>query len=711
MILSRRAKEALKMGLIVVLALGLAQSFGWERPDWAVFMALVANLGFTGASYLKGVRGILGTVLALPILLAIHAFFPQERWSFLLVLSLVISVLLYLALTQRNAYIWIKSLNAILIIGVGGNLGMLDSADLFNLSVARLQETVLGVAVFVLVQSVLWPYSGRPQMVTTSAELLVMQRELIQACFTSLLSNKPLAGMANQPAELIEKINALSVQSRDIQLENGRSFEERFAWQQIAGIDQALLPILLELLSCRQQLRGVPLNDCLPCLPDILLELDARLAHAHELHLGRQTSRACLEIRLTDPQPMPALDQDSRLALTRLREQLTQLQRQTKQLVELLEAVFLFNQALPQAAAPFTQERAMDWEALQMVMANLGLFWVAALLWINITVPGGSTFLLMSVVLAVSVFFLSRLPTKVYTKLLIPFMLIAALQVIFIAPHLSGFYQLALFLGGNVCLNWYLFKLPAMRLVASIMLLMIGSGVYSNPPVFSALASVTTLLMLLTVFVVNYLVIELLVPMDPARQVLRTRHYFLLKIRHDLLQLLPAHGLGFSDQVIRWLPNSNPQLLVGRYKLALQQWSTMNPQALAADRLDLVVGRAHLVGIQLRTLLRDWQQAQGFLGDPDLRQPFEEAAREILAQLKEHRGNATGAHQAFALQGQRLRDHVQRALAGRELAPDSQLLDSIGNLLHAWETLYEYLDKFTPASQAVDWPRLAEVRF
>lgn len=711
MILSRRAKEAIKMGLIAVLALGLAQSFGWERPDWAVFMAVLANLGFSGASYLKGIRGILGTLLALPILWAIHALFPQERWSFLLVLSLVISVLLYLALTQSNSYIWIKSLGAILIIGVGGNLGMLDSTSLFNLGVDRLQETVLGVAVFVLVQSVLWPYSGRPHMVTTSAELLVMQRELIQACFTSLLSNKPLIGMTSQPAELIEKINTLYVQSRDIQLENGRSFEERFAWQQIAGIGQALLPILLELLSCRQQLKGVPLNDYLPCLPDALLELDARLAHAHELHLGRQMSRACLEIRLTDPQSMLTLDRDSRLALTRLREQLTQLQRQTKQLVELLEAVFLFNQALPQKGAPLTQARELDWEALQMVMANLGLFWVAALLWINFTIPGGSTILLMSMVLAMSVLFLPRLPTMVYIKLVIPFMLIATLQVIFIAPHLSGFYQLALFLGGNICLNWYLFKLPTMRLVASIMLLMIGSGVYSNPPVFSALAPFTTLLMLLTVFVVNYLVIELLVPMDPARQVMRTRHYFLLRIRHDLLQLLPAHGLGFSDQIFRWLPNSSPQLLVGRYKLALQQWSTMDVQGLETDRLDLVVGRAHLVGIQLRILLRDWQQEQGFLGDPDLRQPFEDAAREILAQLKGLRENATEAHQAFALQGQRLRDHIQRALAGRQLPPDTQLLDSIGNLLHAWETLYEYLDEFTLASQNVDWPRMAEVRF
>jgi uncharacterized membrane protein YgaE (UPF0421/DUF939 family) len=711
MILSQRAKEAFKMGLIVVLALALAQSFGWERPDWAVFMAILANLGFAGASYLKGLRGILGTALALPILWGAHALFPQERWPFLILLSALITGLFYLTLTRQDAYIWQKTISVMLIIGVGGNLGTLDSTHLFNLSVARLQETVLGVVVFVLVQSLLWPNSGRPELLKTSAQLLLMQRQLISACFTSLLQKQPIQGINDQPGALIDKLNALRGQSHDVKLENGRSFEERFAWQHIAALGDALMPTLLELLNCRQQLKNLPLTDYLPGLPEFVAELDARLAHAHALHLGPQASRACRNIELVERQQLADLDVEGRVALSRLHQQLGLLQSQTQQLIEQLEAIFLFTQPLPQRALHPAPKSGIDWEVVQMAGANLGLFWLAIFLWINFTLPGGSTLLMMSVLIAMSAPFMSRLPTKMYSKLLIPFMLIATIQVIFILPHLSEFYQLALFLGGNISLNWYLFKQPAMRVVASIMLLMLGSSAYANPPVFSALSTFTTLLMLLLMLLCHYLVIELLVPMEPGRQVLRTRTYLLLRFRHDFLQFLPPQELNTWDSLARKLPVCGTPLLAGRYGHALQQWSAMKYQVLSADNVQKVAGNALLIGMQQQTLLRCWQQAQPALHDPTLRQPFERAAKEAIELLKLYRQNPSQVPGRCAWQKQHLREQVEHELKGRALAADSPLFQQIGDLLHAWGAMYDYFGEWAASSETIDWPRVAEARF
>ena len=81
--LSTRTKEAIKAGLAMAIAYGIALAMNWPKPHWAGIAVAIVSLSIVGQSLNKGVMRLLGTLVGAVAALTFVALFPQARWALL----------------------------------------------------------------------------------------------------------------------------------------------------------------------------------------------------------------------------------------------------------------------------------------------------------------------------------------------------------------------------------------------------------------------------------------------------------------------------------------------------------------------------------------------------------------------------------------------------------------------------------------------------
>ena len=96
MVLSRKAKEAIKTALAMTITYGIALSMDWDKPLWAGLVVAIISLDTIGQSLNKGAMRMAGTLVAAIAALTLLALFIQDRWLFLLALSVWIGFCTYM---------------------------------------------------------------------------------------------------------------------------------------------------------------------------------------------------------------------------------------------------------------------------------------------------------------------------------------------------------------------------------------------------------------------------------------------------------------------------------------------------------------------------------------------------------------------------------------------------------------------------------------
>ena len=151
---SRRFKNAFKTALAMVMAYGLALWFNWDKPMWAAFAVAFISMSTVGETLSKGGQRLLGTLLAAVVALTIIAFYSQDRWWFMLCLSIWISTCVYMTSGGRHAYFWFCGGFVAAIIA--SNAGP-DPTNAFPMAVIRTLETSLGIVVYTFIALFVWP--------------------------------------------------------------------------------------------------------------------------------------------------------------------------------------------------------------------------------------------------------------------------------------------------------------------------------------------------------------------------------------------------------------------------------------------------------------------------------------------------------------------------------------------------------------------------
>ena len=98
---SDRFRNAFKIALAMVITYAISLSQGWETPFWAGCAVVFCGLTTVGDSLNKGLLRVFGTLFGTVAGLALLGLFPQERWTFLIAMSLFVACCTYLMGARR----------------------------------------------------------------------------------------------------------------------------------------------------------------------------------------------------------------------------------------------------------------------------------------------------------------------------------------------------------------------------------------------------------------------------------------------------------------------------------------------------------------------------------------------------------------------------------------------------------------------------------
>lgn len=444
--LSTRAKEAIKVGLAMVLVYAIAMQMGWDKPYWAGFTVVTINVLSAGVSLSRGLARSLGTLVGAAAGLVIIGLFPQERWLLMLCLSLYLGVCTYLLTGQNQSYFWfLAAFTCLIIIGVSSPP---EAKSVFQLAVLRTQETALGAVVYTLIAAFLWPMSSVGLFNGACRKLWATQTQLYHG-YKDLMFGKGRAEdtrplrlqQLQQVAQVAALLNAAESDSYAV-------WEVCDRWRQFRDQSRALMKALERWRGSFAEIQSLDLNRLLPNLDALFLELDQRFEQIGRMLAGEAPSQPVQAIQLTtDQDEMAALTHFQQAALVVAQTQLANLERLSRSLYDCVADIRGYKHSGP-ASAPDTKPAprrrlAIDPDRFGAVVRVLVTVWLAFLLHVYVDPPGHSAFPMMAGIFALIIV---MVPVASGGLLFLTWgggIAFAGVLYLFVMPHLAGFGQLA----------------------------------------------------------------------------------------------------------------------------------------------------------------------------------------------------------------------------------------------------------------------------
>jgi len=154
---SDKAKFAIKVALSITLTYLFILAMGLEYASVALItIMLIASPEGVKDALSKGLLRIGGTVVGASSGMILISLFPQQPLLYLLSLSFVVTLFLYL----RNAY---RGDNTLFMLGAMTSMAVFDNGnvdDVFMYGVDRTFITILSIAIYTLVFILIWPKSS-----------------------------------------------------------------------------------------------------------------------------------------------------------------------------------------------------------------------------------------------------------------------------------------------------------------------------------------------------------------------------------------------------------------------------------------------------------------------------------------------------------------------------------------------------------------------
>ncbi|MDH3593324.1 MAG: FUSC family protein [Rhodospirillales bacterium] len=513
-LLSTRAKEAIKTALAMAIAYGIALSMDWDRPYWAGFAVAMISLPTAGMSLNKGALRMLGTLVAGAAALTFIALFSQERWWFLVVISLYVGVCAYMMAGKKHKYFYQVCAFVCVIIAFDGGV---NSENAFQTAVTRVQQTGMGILVYTLVAVFLWPQSSRAALDEACRKLSAAQRRLYET-YRGLLAGQGAAEDSHpvrmQEVQLLTKLGqALEAAETDTY----EVWELRHQWRRFQRQSTELRETLERWRQSFPEIQPLDPTRLLPDLEAVCSEVGLRLAQIERMLAGEEPDRMPQAIALAiDKAELRNLPHFQKAAIAVTKAQLDRLEALTRSQFDCVRDIKGY---APQAATPPREEAqptglAFDLDRFGVAIRVVAGLWLAFLVWVYIDPPGHSGFVTMAVSLGLGFALFPQL--RVSTTFL-PAALSCAfggVLYIFVMPHLSGYAQLGLMMFGATFAINYLLAAPRQalaRLLGLAMFLAITSIDNQQTYSFSVFASTTAMVIL----IIALLVVTSYVPTSP----------------------------------------------------------------------------------------------------------------------------------------------------------------------------------------------------
>lgn len=714
--LSTRAREAIKTGLAMTIAYGLALSLGWMQAYWAGFAVAVISLPTAGQSLIKGANRIMGTIAGCIAALFIMGLFPQQRFAFMGVLSIYIGICTWMMTGERRQYFWnVAGFVALIICVIGPG-----AEKNFDRAVDRTLATALGIAVYTGVSVFLWPQTSAKTLHGTAASLMETHAQLF-GIYKDLLVGRP-AEFVELRSRLVRLLQQLV---STFQAAGSESYEVRevaHLWSRLRQQSEALMEAMEVWREGFREMRGIDLKKLLPAFDPACLEVEQRFRGIVEMLNGKPAEQIPKEITLQPVESeMERLSHFERAAVEASVHQFRRIAKLTGSLYGCVEDLQGFKvdthpkepEVLRSGVPVFDLERV---RAVIMVLATL---WIAFFVWVYIDPPGHSALLQMAPTLAFSVALMPQIRVQ---KLFIPLGIAsvsAGIIYVLIMPALTGYIQLGTLIFTVWFLLYYALWKPEqglMRLILGVSFLTFATIQNQQTYDFAAYANKVAFLM------ISFLLIAVTSNIPFSRLPEKT-----------ILQLLTRFSRSIEFLLLRMTHRPRPDTLRERLRVAfhrhevatlpgkLWSWSRALDYSLLGattpEQVRDLLTSLHALSFRLNELMESRAQPQSDrMVDElveDLRVWRTAVQTEFHAMAMDQKGTPTEALRAGfdrlieALEG-RIRETLDKEWA-RDL--EAKHRQNFYRLLGSSRGFTEAALAYSGLCQRIDWERWREARF
>ncbi|EEZ88987.1 hypothetical protein VME_10490 [Vibrio harveyi 1DA3] len=473
-----KSKFATKVALSLTLAYLIPFAMGWPQASTAATtVMLIASTGSRRESLAKGTLRVLGTLVGAVIGLLLVGMFAQDRFMYMLSVSVVVSFIFYF----RNAYQKDPTLLALtgvmtLMMSNGG-----DAEGAFMYGVDRAYMTIFGVVLYTLVGTFLWPTKTEQNL----RQLIEQLNQAQQALFAAILQNFeqrhaqqqgliPASGTQDNEEdeepkptidELLDKVfaaqNALEQRFATVSVECSDVSAYMKEWQLAVHFNKQITQELS--VAAHSHFSHQQDRSCINNFDQAIEEIQTLFKTCHEMWDNEGPAYRAQEFKVDYNQQAlsdaPHLAKGSALTLGHLLKLMHQSLSRLAESISCIDSVtnnVSFKQELPKQKSKFLW---WDAENFKTAVKTFTTYWVAGLIWIYFNPPGGYSFVTFSTIFMSLLSFVPVHPFMLLILFTFGF-LFAVPSYVFILPGLELGGELGLFIFIYTFIGFYLFKGP-----------------------------------------------------------------------------------------------------------------------------------------------------------------------------------------------------------------------------------------------------------
>ena len=460
-VLSDRVKTAIKTALATVLAYGVALSMDWEHAYWAAFAVAFCTLSTVGESLNKGLLRLSGTLLGSLAAVTLIALFPQDRWLFLIGLSIFTGFCTYMMPGTSRWYFWYVAGFSVPLLALAGGSNPLND---FQTVVIRAEETTLGIVSYSLVWLLIWPASTRNAFEDAVRRLVTAHRQLTArylALAIGEMHDADAEALRQQTMQVLARLGGLF---DGAEIDSYEIWETRHVWRVLIHQLSLLTSTSERWRQSFAEVRELDRGRLIPALPKFATELDHRFAAIERMLEGHPPERGPMSVPLNlEDQGMASLSPFHRAALLLYRSHLQEIDKLTHDLFETVADIRNFTRAKidPTYEAVSLLPSALDPERLASVARWFTGLWLAWLIALYVPdIPDTVEFIVLTNTLSMA---LCVTPQFTIARTFLPVAFGIALGgaiYVLVMPHLASFAGLGVVLFAAVFLICYLYHRP-----------------------------------------------------------------------------------------------------------------------------------------------------------------------------------------------------------------------------------------------------------
>ena len=524
--LSRKAKEAIKVGLAFSLAITIALELEWKDSYWAGFAVGQVALFSAGQSLHNGALRVAGAMIAVVVALSIFSLAPQARWLFAILVSGWMMFSAYMMVKhERFFYLWnVAAFATLAIIGTH----QISSGNIFEYALARGLETTLGIVVYTIVTVLIWPDTNIATLKKGAINLIATQAKIFD-----------LIG-AKDDSDKAKKITRQAIESEtQLLIAFKQSFyakgSETYEVQESAELWRELYTLSIELSQSFKSLnnslwglRDIELDKLIPSLGEYRQEIISRFELAEDiLQKGtRKLQITTIELELNEVY-LKSLTPFDQLAFISSRKELDKVAELSQKILECANNIMddsVTKAPVAKKQVSIYERLVPDIERLKSIVFIGTFTFTCFCIWFYFDPAGHMFWVQIPPTVALIVVAIPQMKTN---GMIVPAILIYPIFMatdFIIMPQLSKMTELAPLLFVSMFCVFYFFKGPYRVLgVVAVTTKMI----INNTQVYDFSSSTNMLIVSLGSYILVYMFSYILSSPRPQRALLSlTRRYF-----------------------------------------------------------------------------------------------------------------------------------------------------------------------------------------